>query len=416
MKICKKCGKGFPKILEINGRKVKSSGRSFCLECSPYRAKNILKICEQCGNGFRLKVEIDGAMRDISWRKICLECLPLQAKTIKMNICLSCGEKFPCKIEINGEIKSIYNRHYCLECSPYGKQNHIRFSEQNKYPSELTDTQEQILNGHLLGDGNLSKVKNKGNSTFTVVRCAEDIEYLEWTAKHFNIFSSDNMMYDRSYFDTRTNKIYYTYSFHTRQLPVFTKYYHKWYPEGKKIVPSNLILTPLTIAVWFADDGNIRNDSSGAITIKFSTQGFIRTDVEFLHSQLVNLYGEKVRIQKADKENQLTIQISHTPTSKELIRDIYDVFPPLLRKSDIWNRPLVDLWDKHKIINPNCIWCGSDKNRRNGYDTKYYKKQKYLCANCGRNYYDISDYEILSKRLHYNSNPPSDPLLNAAEL
>ena len=56
--------------------------------------------------------------------------------------------------------------------------------------------------------------------------------------------------------------------------------YSDWYPEGRKIVPADLeTLTPLSLAVWFCDDGNMRPSSSkgsrpGIMVSKFATLGF----------------------------------------------------------------------------------------------------------------------------------------------
>ena len=44
------------------------------------------------------------------------------------------------------------------------------------------------------------------------------------------------------------------YRFVTRSLPEFTPYFHEFYELGKKAVP-DVELSPLTLAVWFMDDG-----------------------------------------------------------------------------------------------------------------------------------------------------------------
>ena len=40
MKICKKCGKQFKSSAWINGKKQSLTGRSYCLECSPFGKPN----------------------------------------------------------------------------------------------------------------------------------------------------------------------------------------------------------------------------------------------------------------------------------------------------------------------------------------------------------------------------------------
>ena len=46
------------------------------------------------------------------------------------------------------------------------------------------------------------------------------------------------------------------YRFFTRSLPVLTPFYNEFFVGGKKIIPHNLKLDALSLAVWFMDDGS----------------------------------------------------------------------------------------------------------------------------------------------------------------
>ena len=46
------------------------------------------------------------------------------------------------------------------------------------------------------------------------------------------------------------------YRFFTRNLPDLTVIHDRFYPKGIKIIPRYLNLTPLSLAVWFMDDGS----------------------------------------------------------------------------------------------------------------------------------------------------------------
>jgi len=48
----------------------------------------------------------------------------------------------------------------------------------DKSIDQLTDLQKEILNGHLLGDGSLSKIKGNGNSYFSIAHKQADIPIL----------------------------------------------------------------------------------------------------------------------------------------------------------------------------------------------------------------------------------------------
>lgn len=62
----------------------------------------------------------------------------------------------------------------------------------------------------------------------------------------------------------------------------------RWYPEGKKIVPRDVVLTPVSVALWFCGDGT-SDKSTG--TLSFCTNGFTRPDVEFLGDRLGKTVG-----------------------------------------------------------------------------------------------------------------------------
>jgi len=66
------------------------------------------------------------------------------------------------------------------------------------------------------------------------------------------------------------------YRFVTRSLPALTPYYRRFYPDGRKSVPE-LELAPLTLAVWFMDDG-----CRSRTAVYLNTQQFDRESQETL--------------------------------------------------------------------------------------------------------------------------------------
>lgn len=142
----------------------------------------------------------------------------------------------------------------------------------------FSDRQIEIINGSLLGDAHLTNPKY-GNSMFVKNQCLRHKEYLEWTFNELVPFSkrhkdSDNSCKGKSYKRT---------CFSTVCDNLFSELRPKWYPEGIKVVPKDLKLTPLTIAVWFFDDGsnNLRKRCA-----RFATYSFIKEDCEFLKLRL----------------------------------------------------------------------------------------------------------------------------------
>ena len=125
----------------------------------------------------------------------------------------------------------------------------------------MNNLQTEILIGSLLGDGTLRK-KNRGfkdNCTFVKNQCKKDkdgndkIDYMKW---HFDSFSP----YSSSIGIVKKRKAQNQYEFRTGANVVFTELEKKWYiPSDKKrikIIPSDVKLTPLSLCVWFMDDGS----------------------------------------------------------------------------------------------------------------------------------------------------------------
>ncbi|MCK9459606.1 MAG: hypothetical protein M0R80_08205 [Proteobacteria bacterium] len=142
----------------------------------------------------------------------------------------------------------------------------------------FSDYQLQVLTGSLLGDGHLTKVKY-GSPSFSKSQATKRIEYLNW---HFGIFGSIASSV-KTCQNWAKGKQYSKSKFYTKTHPHLAELRKIWYPKGVKIVPHNITLTPLAVAIWFFDDGtnNLKNRC-----VKFATYSFNRDDCNFLVSQL----------------------------------------------------------------------------------------------------------------------------------
>lgn len=220
---------------------------------------------------------------------------------------------------------------------------------------KLTSKQEQVLNGLLLGDGCLFVGKSNKCPLLTVARAAKDLEYLRFQHGIFRKFCSDEGIIKSDKTDRKANKTYKGFKFRTRAIPELLPYHSLWYPDGKKIVPASLELTPTTMAHWFCDDGSIRtkNDRSGgkyqSLVLKLSTNGFQKHDVEFLHSLLTERYGShfsivhdslawyKKKHPSYTENNNNFFILTYTEGAWNIFHDIEKVFPPgMERKLNVW--------------------------------------------------------------------------------
>jgi len=147
-------------------------------------------------------------------------------------------------------------------------------------PANLTSLEFEIINGMLLGDGNLyvsNRYEFRNASlqyTCHYMEVLNDVRYkvLERLGWHLKT---------NSYLDKRTNKRYTNYAIMSHSYPDLTILRNKWYPNGIKIVPKDLILTSETCYWWYLGDG-----TSGNSSLRLCTNGFTENDVKFLVSKM----------------------------------------------------------------------------------------------------------------------------------
>lgn len=83
------------------------------------------------------------------------------------------------------------------------------------------------------------------------------------------------------------------YQLRTLKYVDFTDQYHRWYPDGTKVVPSDVILNATSIAHWYCGDGELE---SYGYRMTFCTDGFSIDEVRFLADRLMTLYAVHVRV------------------------------------------------------------------------------------------------------------------------
>jgi hypothetical protein len=210
-------------------------------------------------------------------------------------------------------------------------------------PANLTQQQENVLVGSMLGDGCLRKRKENWNASLTIQRAQKDLDYLKWEAKVFENFLTETGIKCADRFDKRNQKIYQTCWFTSAAKSVLNPFEKCWYESKngsrKKVVPNDLKLNSEIIAVWFCDDGTIGTSSSAnRLKISFATNSFAKDEVIFLRDLLNDRYNEDWTISKTNKEGQFTLHGSDS-ASRTLISDIDSVFPEGMQRKRLWDRP-----------------------------------------------------------------------------
>jgi recombination protein RecA len=138
----------------------------------------------------------------------------------------------------------------------------------------LSEVQQQIIIGTLLGDGSM---RCKTNALLEINHTVRQKEYVDWKYRHL----SELVRTPPKARNGNQGRI--AYRFVTRSLSELTPFYRLFYEDGRKVIPE-VALTPLTLAVWFMDDGCRSRSAVYLNTQQFDSDGQ-RLLLEMLRNQ-----------------------------------------------------------------------------------------------------------------------------------
>ncbi len=261
-----------------------------------------------------------------------------------------------------GEFKKLTRGFCASKCYRFLRRHEIiNKLDKIKSPTKLTDDQHEILTGSLLGDGCIFKNKTK-NPYFYIARKLTDIEYVKHQFNYFKDFCNSKDVVSYQIFDQRTKNTYHQCKFVTRTSEVFEAYYTDWYKKVK-VLPENLVLTPLICAVWFCDDGCITIDkNTNRLRLKLATHNFTKLENERLCYLLKDILKEhfflccdnkKYFISSADSGSKKFVEYIEKYIHSSIKRKITwskDHFSQLRSYSHLKNRSELELTIKEKQV------------------------------------------------------------------
>jgi len=111
-----------------------------------------------------------------------------------------------------------------------------------------------------------------------------------------------------AYKDKRIGKIYHSFRFATKSVSSLDYWYNLFYKDGNKVVPKNitdLLISPLSLAIWYMDDGYRRIDCKGSY---LCTSAYTKSEQLLLQKVLKRNFSLNTRLHyAADK-----VRILHT--------------------------------------------------------------------------------------------------------
>lgn len=136
-----------------------------------------------------------------------------------------------------------------------------------------------------MGDGCILK-----RGAIQIEQGSKQKDYLLWKYRYLKDLVS---VKPRKVFRTKKDgQRTHSYRFVLKQY--FRAWRHKIYRNGQKVINDNLLklLTPISLAVWYMDDGCLRSRSQLVIC----TDGFSKNSIKKLRNHLKKVWGIKTRL------------------------------------------------------------------------------------------------------------------------
>lgn len=139
----------------------------------------------------------------------------------------------------------------------------------------------KVLDGSLLGDGGIyiGKDARNGNGHYE-----QGSKHKNYILDLITIFQNAGIWFGEKcpykIYQKRDATISYTMV--SSSYDYFKEQRARWYPNGIKNIPVDLILTPLTVKYWYYGDGGLNYNNQRTVCAKFHTQSFSLPNVEFL--------------------------------------------------------------------------------------------------------------------------------------
>ena len=142
----------------------------------------------------------------------------------------------------------------------------------------------EILAGSLLGDAYISK-----RGAIQIEQGENQKEYLLWKHRELKSIVSGKIS---QVFRKKNGIIHSSYRFFSKQY--FRPWRKSMYRSGRKIIPASVLelITPLSLAVWYMDDGSKKNNYSVIV----STDGFSNVSLKKLRTMLQEKWFINTRI------------------------------------------------------------------------------------------------------------------------
>jgi len=146
----------------------------------------------------------------------------------------------------------------------------------------------------LLGDGHLERQKGALTARLKIEHSLSQAAYVAWKHDEWRewVSTPPRERQKRNRLGTVSTNI----GFSTLSHVELERFRERFYRDRRKVVPEDLELTPLSMAVWFMDDGSRK--SSQCRGLYLNTQSFTAAEVELLRWVINRDIGVETSVRK----------------------------------------------------------------------------------------------------------------------
>jgi recombination protein RecA len=207
--------------------------------------------------------------------------------------------------------------HKIMTPSGWKEARHLKVGDRvlEAVPRYLSELQWEVVRGSLMGDGALSMTKNGLSARFRLGHGVRQVEYADWKASLFA-----NISICRS--TNSKGAVFYDFP----PLTELAALRESVYVGGKKQFDDDFLkqLTPLSLAIWYMDDGSFTIRSKGLQSRTQGGSGRIQICVEAMQPEtrerlrvyLRDVWGIETRLRAAGKAGNATLVFNRSATDR----------------------------------------------------------------------------------------------------
>lgn len=189
----------------------------------------------------------------------------------------------------------------------------------------LSDRAKAIILGSLLGDGSLKIHASYKNARFAFRHSVTQEDYFLWKAHELAEIAGEKYVWRQSK-NGRDGWGNEKLRFQSRALESLTELYNLTHKQGAFRIRRKWLntLTPLSLAVWWLDDGSLVSDTRQGV---LCTDGFPLDQVKLLDRYMKKVWGINTIVGRVGKVEQYRLWIRSTEHLQKFLRIILPHIP-----------------------------------------------------------------------------------------